>query len=108
MIPIDFPDTQKHFRVTFRGTSHFAHSRCAPPFEIFVAGHSYSRGALRGNPGGLAAEGAVVGTYRPLHDVLLTVPLVENGIGLVQLLSLLVRDPFAGVRILPVAPHGGP
>ena len=43
MIIIDFPDTQKHFTVTFRGTSHFAHSRCAPPFETFGAGHSYLR-----------------------------------------------------------------
>ena len=58
MVPIDFPDTQKHFRVTFRGTSHFAHSRCAPPFEIFGAGHSYprtgvsnTRGAIRNTRG---------------------------------------------------------
>ena len=43
MMPIDFPDIQKHFIVTFGGTSHFAHSRCAPPFEIFGAGHSYGR-----------------------------------------------------------------
>ena len=57
MIPIDFPDTQKHFRVTFRGVSHFAHSRCAPPFEIFGAGHSYGE-ATGTAPGAVELPGS--------------------------------------------------
>ena len=41
MIPNDFLEAYNHLRLTSGGASHFAHSRYAPPFAIFGAGHSY-------------------------------------------------------------------